>query len=366
MGKKNDGYQNFAAKRFKDPQRVTTMSEEEIYDILEKDIFTILKQLADYQECQNAGSYHERKKKKNHKGFVNYPNYTKNMFNNLSAAKFIYEFVECWKNGDIELRKPQREALKMLISTAYRDTISKNKIYPIMDDDDRCVYLCEAFRMLDKKNYKLALKLTKAETKKASKLRRPEENKTKQERKEEEKLRKAKAKAHACELIIQAYQDPKHGCRSVVREFDKRNMPDKKKLKLLKKLYGDRYYEACGCILGIEGGSSDMVATVKDQLNKMKKKERKKVLRAFGDYFKQFGKRSFLLDSRFYDKHKKIIKKLISEDIGYKKAFIGLKEKKPDIDVKKPSRNSSGDTSSKSNASSSMKAEDRLAAMLKG
>lgn len=358
MGKnKNDGFGNLAAKRFKDPQQVALMSEEEVYDILMKDIEVIMDQLWAYAESQNRGSYHERKKKHLKFGFAKYPDYTKNMFANLSTAKFIYEYVELWKDDEIQLNKHQREALKLMVSTAYRDTISKAKVYPALDDEDRCKFLCEAFRMLDKKHFKLAKKLTESDTKNGSrKLKRPDEDKSREEIRKEREMRKRKAYTHACELIIQAYQDPKYGIRAVVREFDKRAISDKKKLKLLKKLYGDRYLTACGCILGIEGGSSDMVSMIKEVMRKMKKKEVKKVLRAFGDYYKQFGKRSFLMDARFYKKYKKTIKKLIREDIGYKKAFAGLKDAAP------KEKKSTSNINAK--ASSVMKAEDRLKKMM--
>ena len=359
MGKNRDNkFQNFAAKRLKDIDHVTVMSEEEIYDILRKDVKIILSQVADYQDSQASGSYHERAKKKNHKGFSPYPNYTKNIFANLSGTKFFYELVYMWKCGDYDLSKRERNAIKMLLSTAYRDTISKTKIYPVLDDEYRCEMICEAFKMLDKKRYKLARKLTKYDTVKAARLKRPDGDKSRDEIRKEKARKEAKAEAAACELVIQIFQDPKYTARVVVREFDRRAMPDKKKMKLLKKMYGDRYLEACGAILGIEGGSSDIVGDVKDSIAKMKKKERVKVLRAYGDYFKRFGKRSFLLDARFYKKHKKIIKKLIREDIGYKKAFAGMKDKKPSEESK------GSNASAPAKAPSSMRAEDRVAELI--
>lgn len=366
MGKNRDNkFQNFSAKRLKDIDHVATMCEEEIYDILRKDIKEILNQVADYQETQDSGSYHERKKKSNHKGFSPYPNYTKNIFANLSGVKFFYELVYMWKEGDVELDKRERGAIKMLLSTAYRDTISKTKVYPVLDDEYRCEMICEAFKILDKKHYKLALKLTSYETVKSSRLKRPDSDKSRDELRKEKEIKKAKAEAAACELTIQAFQDPKYTARVVVREFDRRTMSSKKKMKLLHKLYGKRFHSACGAILGIEGGSSDIVGDVKDAIAKMKKKERIEVLRAYGDYFKRFGKRSFLLDSRFYKKHKKIIKKLIREDIGYKKAFAGMKDKKPSEDKEKTGKKSfSGERFHTKEPASSMKAEDRVAELL--
>ena len=366
MGKNRDNkFQNFGAKRLKDIDHFTTMWEEVIYDIRRKDIKEILKQVADYQETQESGSYHERKKKNSHKGFSPYPNYTKNIFANLSGVKFFYELVYMWKEGDVDLDKRERKAIKMLLSTAYRDTISKTKIYPVLDDEYRCEMICEAFKILDKKRYKLALKLTSYETVKSSRLKRPDSDKSRDELRKEKAVKKAKAEAAACELAIQVFQDPKYTARTVVREFDRRAMSSKKKMKLLRKLYGKRFFNACGAILGIEGGSSDIVGDVKDALAKMKKKERIQVLRAYGDYFKRFGKRSFLLDARFYKKHKKIIKKLIREDIGYKKAFAGMKDKKSSDDKGKTNKSGlSGDRLSDKKPASSMKAEDRVAELL--
>lgn len=366
MGKNRDNkFQNFAAKRLKDMDHVATMCEEEIYDILRKDVKVILEQISDYQETQECGSYHERKKKSNHKGFSPYPNYTKNIFANLSGVKFFYELVYMWKEGDVDLDKRERNAIKMLLSTAYRDTISKTKIYPVLDDEYRCEMICESFRILDKKHYKMALKLTSYETIKASRLKRPDSDKSREEIRREKEIKKAKSIAAACELAIQLFQDPKYTARVVIREFDRRSMSTKKKMKLLKKMYGKRYNSACGAILGIEGGSSDTVGDVKDAIAKMKKKDRVEVLQAYGDYFKRFGKRSFLLDSRFYKKHKKIIKKLIREDIGYKKAFAGMKNKKPSDDKDRPSKKAfAGERLPAKEPSSSMKAEERVAELL--
>ena len=168
MGKgKGDGYQNLAAKRFKDVQKTALMSEEEVYHILQKDLEVILDQMTAHRESQRQAEMKRNgeKVKGARKGFVKFPNYTKNMFANLSVAKCFYELVGEWKKGNISFTKEQRESIKMLLASAYIETISRNKIYPVRDDEYRCEYLCEAFRKLDKKHYKIAHKLTSAEIK---------------------------------------------------------------------------------------------------------------------------------------------------------------------------------------------------------
>lgn len=360
MGKKNRGdFQNLAAKRFRDIDHVIVMSEEEVYDILQKDMVTILSQVHDYQESQDAGSYHERKKANNRKGFASYPNYTKNMFANLSAVKFFYEVAQLWDSGDMDLTKAQRNAVKLLFATAYRDTVGKNKMYPAADDVDRCTMICETFRILDKKQYKRALKLTSYLTNKQSRTQTKEETRTKKEIAADKRARKLKSKVAAAELAINLFQNPKYTARAVAREFDRRSMPEKKKYKLLKKMYGDRFLVACGSFLAVEGSSSDIVGLIRDKVLKMDKKDRTKVLRAYADDYKQFGKRNFLVDSKFYEKNKKIIKKLIGLDIGYKKAFEAMKHNNADAVVGKKGLSNAG------KPGGAMTAEERLASMLK-
>lgn len=353
MGKnKGDGYQNLAAKRFKDIQRTALMPESEVYYILQKDLETILDQMTAYRESQKQAEMKRNGEKvKGNKGFVKFPNYTKTMFANLSVAKCFYELVMEYKKGNMSFTKDQKESLKMLLAGAYIESISRNKVYPVRDDAYRCEYLCKAFKILDRKHYKVALELTSAEIR-SKRPQKPDEDKTPEERRRDRKRRKKRAKARACEVIMQAFQDPMYGAKVVASEFDKHNLSDKKKLKLLKKLYEDRYYIALGTMLGIDGGNSDLVGTIKDAMRKMKKKQRRKILRSFAEYYKRFGSRNFLLDAEFYEKHKKIIKDLIFEDIGYKKAFA-------DMDRKNISKGSHQQPSKPS-----MKAEDILRSKL--
>ena len=270
--KDKNSFQNRAAKKFNDAAKADLMSEEEVYDVLEKDIDIIIDQVAKNQAQQGK-----------------YPRYVTNIFANISSAKFFYEYVVAFRS---DFTKETREALKNIISSAFKDSIMNKYQFQVLENDDRNNYLRDTFKMLATKDFKIAKRLEL------------ETDKTK-------------------ELIIQAYMEPKYSAKQVAKLFDKSNISDKKKMKILRKLYkGERFVDVIGAALTVDFTASDFVHMAYEFIMDKKKKKRSKYLEAYAINFKKVKKAATsLVNTTFVENNKKVIKKLIRKDRGYKKAF---------------------------------------------
>lgn len=294
MPKKGNGFSNKAARKFDEPNKVDLYSESEIYEVLNEDVDEILSQLTANRERRGR-----------------FPKYTSNMFANISTAKYFYEYVkENWK----DLSDDEKLSMKSLISQAFKDSVSMKYQNQAMENGDRNDYLRETFYAMSKKAYKVAKKLG---------------------------LEKDKTK----DLIIQAYIEPKYAIKQVAKLFDMSTLSDKKKMKLLKNIYGgkERFVDAVGASLTVDFNSSDFVHMVYGFVMKLKKDKRKKFIEAYAINFKKIKKSSFVLKGDFLEKNAKVIKRLIRKDRGYKKAF--------DIGASKASKNGKKDKKEKKKGS---------------
>lgn len=291
MSKKGNGggFQNRAAKRFKAIDKVATMSQEEIFDILFKDIEMILDQVTAHRD---------------HRG--QFPTYISNAFANLSTAVWFKEFVDdhvkVKKKEYLKtsLTKDQVESLKSILADAYRKSCSSFYACNPLEYEERNQQLTEAFIKLDPHGYRLTRKL---------------EGLTPQLRRN---------------LTIQVYGDPVYNFRQVHKIINKSTASDKKKLKYLKAAYGKRFTAAVGAAMTTEGNNSDCLALLFDYMSDKKKKKRAKFIQAYAEAYKfNQPSRYFRMDAAFYEKNKKLIKLLIGKkkhperavDAGYRKAF---------------------------------------------
>ena len=133
-------------------------------------------------------------------------------------------------------------------------------------------------------------------------------------------------------FFAQQTQEFVHGAKYIYRSFDESSVSSKKKLQLLKKLYGDRYYDALGALLTCNNNKSDLIGLAYDTLMrpKGKKKRRMKaqlrIMRAYAIAYKTNQTQYFkMAQAECYTKFKDIIGVLIMKDIGFKKAFKAAK-----------------------------------------
>lgn len=307
MSKKTGGgeFRNRAARRFNDLQKADLMSEEEVYSILTEDIDTILGQITRHR---------------NHEGGASYPQYINNIFANLSSARFFYEYVHAHvknKHGKMstDLDKDAILSLKQILADAYRQSTAKNMYQnQALEYQDRNEMLTKAFIRMDQQNYKLTKKLHLDDN----------------------------AKARRRELAILVFnRNPALTVKSVARIFNHSTLNEKKKIKLLMRMYhksakpklSDRFIEMVGGALTIESNSSDFVTMLYDFVAAKKRRKRAPYVRAYAEAFKRNKTYNFRLRGDFWKHNKPIIKELIEIDIGYKKAFKPLKPKNND---KKP------------------------------
>lgn len=271
MSKKGKGdFQNRAAKKFADVGKIDLLSESEIYNLLNDELDTILLQITENRA---------------HRG--KFPVYAGNMFANISSAKYIEKYARV--NAD-ELEAEEKESLKLLIAQGFKDSVMNRFQAQSLENQDRNDFLRNAFAKLASGKLRAAKKL---------------------------KLDGEKTK----ELIIQVYLEPKYGIKQVCRLFDASEVSDKKKLRIFSKLYGKRTAEAMGATLCVDTHGSGFVGLIFNTIMKSNKKKRLKYLRHYAETFKKLKRFNFLLKGDFFVKNKRIIKKLIKEDHGYKKAF---------------------------------------------
>lgn len=290
MSKRGGGnnFPNRAARKFNDNPKIDRLSQDEIFEILDEDIDVILQQITDHR---------------NHKG--KYPTYTTQMFGNLSTPlwfwKYIKKNVKSKKKGKLktDLSEDQIESLKQLLANAYKSSATNQYGQPL-EFEERNELLSKAFERLDPKNRKLAKQL------------------------------KGLNENQVRDLLIQVYTDPVLNMRYVHRIINESTSSDKKKLKILKKMYGDRFVMAVGAAMTIESNRSDCIEMLFQYVKNMKAKKRAPYVRAYAEAFKTNGTHnSARINKEFKYKNRKIIKELKQIDIGYKKAFKNLKGESP-------------------------------------
>ena len=110
MSKKgSDGFQNRAAMKFKQPDKIDLMTQQDIFKIFDDEIDTILDQVTANRE---------------HRG--KYPTYVANAFANLSTALWFKEYVndhcKITKKGKFktDLTDDQVESLRTLLAEPIR------------------------------------------------------------------------------------------------------------------------------------------------------------------------------------------------------------------------------------------------------
>ena len=293
MSKKgNDAnFNTRACRKFKDNQKIDLISQEEIFDILEEDTSTILQQITNFR---------------NHVGGAKYPTYTGQMFANLSVPYFYYRFVKSHvkkssgKKGKLktDLSDDEIESLKTMLSDAYKRSAANQFANQPQEYGERNKLLAKTFEILDPEHKKIAkkLKLSKSETR---------------------------------DLLIQVYGDPVRNMRYVHKLFNDSALSDKKKLKIMKKLYGDRFEAAVGAAMTVENNNSDCLAMLYEYMMSLKLKKRAQIVRAYADAYKERKAHYFRINAEFKYKNRKLIRELKRLDIGYKKAFKNLKGDSP-------------------------------------
>lgn len=296
---KNKGseFQNLACKKFgRNPDKIDQMSQQEIFEIFDSDIGVILEQVT---------------KARNHAG--KYPTYVANAFANLSTPLWFQIYVEdhckiSKKKGKLktDLSEDEIESIKTLLAEAYKKSATNQYSQQTQEFKERNKILGKTFMVLSPDVYKLARKL---------------------------KLTKSQCR----DLTIQVYGDPVNNMRFIHKLINHSPLPEKKKLKIVKKMYGKkRFIEAVGAAMTVDSNTSDFLVTLYEYMMDKKTKKRAPYVLAYARAYKKNKSSNYRLSGgEFYHKNKKLIKELKELDIGFKKAFKNLKPKK---DVKEPKK----------------------------
>lgn len=303
--KKNDqqGFNNRAARKFKDNNKADLLPQEEVYRILDSDMPVILGQVEDYR---------------NHVNGAKYPAYIANMFANLSVPLYFFEYVKAHvkikkkKKIKTDLTGEQLDALRHIIADVYKRSVSAQYQNQSQEFKDRNVLLLRTFEILSWKDRKIAKKL-------------------------------GLGKADTRELLMQVYGEPCYNMRYIHKLFNKADVSvgNKKKRKILRKLYGSkaRYIDAVGASLAVgNSNNSDFLDMLykyimwKPITETTSKKKKRKILmhrapfiRAYAEAYKRVRVHSAKVNSEFAYENRKIIRELVMIDIGYRKAFADLK-----------------------------------------
>lgn len=305
--KGGSGFDNRAARRFAKIERVDLMTQQEIFEILDEDIHTILEQFTAARE---------------HKG--KFPQYVSNAFANLSTSLWVKNYVEEHvkvkekKSGKIKIKtdltEDELESLRTMIADAYKKSITSVYQQQTQELTDRNKLLSKAFILLYPEVYALTKKLS---------------IKVKKRLLDDRKRKKALSKAQRRDLTIQVYGDPVNNIRYVRKLFDNSPLSDKKKLKLLKQMYRDRFAAAVGAALTVDNNNSDFIAMLYEHVMNSKKRKRADYVLAYAVAYKKNKSHNFRLEGGdFYKRNKKLMKELEKHwDIGFKKAFAKLKPK---------------------------------------
>lgn len=299
MSKNNDNFNNRAARKFRIMEDVPTFPQKEIFRILDDDIDVILEQVI---------------KSKNGQG--KFPNYILNGFANISTAlwfkDYVKEHVEVSKgNLYSDLEEDQVEALRQILARAYKKSVVNYYSTVTQEFSNRNKLIGSTFVRLCPRAYRITRDLDTSEN----------------------TLRESQKR----DLVIQSYLNPYHNMRYVYNIFDHSSVSDKKKLKILRKLYGDRFRNAIGAALTINNTKSDFLSMIYEfVMEDCRKRSKKKTLKERAPYIHSYA-RAYkynqtcyfkMKDGQFYQENKDIIDELIAYDLGYKKAFRCLKPKK--------------------------------------
>ncbi|MDE6040887.1 MAG: hypothetical protein K2F99_04855 [Muribaculaceae bacterium] len=300
MSKRKGGdFQNEAARRWRNMNKVPHMRQRDIYNLLDKEIDVILDQV--------TASRKERGKQ--------FPDYVANGFANLSTALWFYNYV----HNHVDTRKDriktdltsdQIQSLLAILADVYSKSQGSFYQNQVQEFEPRNRYISKAFIAMMPRLYRLTGMLDEL------------------------------SKEARRDLTIQIYGDPVYKFKYVHRIINESTSSDKRKLKFLKRAYGERYIVMVGAAMTTEGNGSDCLAMVFDDMSKSKKKRRALYIQSYAEAYKKNGpSRYFRMDRSFYDKNKKLIKLLIGTkkhpnravDIGYRKAFKDMKAgKAPD------------------------------------
>lgn len=314
MSNKNGGdFNNLAARRFKVPDKIDGMSQKDVFSILETDIKTILDQITRFRVDHGK-----------------FPKYVPNMFANISTALWFHEYVMDnvtvkavnRKGKKVKLKKAFKsnskkvkfkvksdlsdedlESLRFILADAYKKSLTNFYAAQTQEFESRMKYLSNAFAYLSPKQYAIARLLGRSKTK------------TK-------------------ELIIQVYGDPVQNMRYVAKLVDeaKGDISDKKKLKILRALYGkSRFITAVGAAMTVTKNDSDCIASCFEFMMKKKETKRALYLKAYAEAYKINKSSNFRMqDPSVWKKNKRLYKMLGEYDEGFKKSYKGLKPKKSD------------------------------------
>lgn len=309
MSRKNNGgdFQNLAARKFKRLEKVDTMAQGEIFDILSTDISTILSQITNYRE--NHGKF---------------PQYLPNAFANLSTVLWFHLYVKehCKvKKGKLktDLSKDEVKSLLFILADVYKKSAINFYAQQTQEFVRRNELLSKTFKKLAPDQYKLAKKFG---------------------------LSKSKTR----ELIIQIYGDPVSNMRFVYKLIDQADptLSNKKKIKLLKKLYGKRFIKAVGAAMTVSKNDSDTLQLLFEYFSKKKAKKRAKFILAYAEAYKENKSYNFRMsEPKFYKKNKDIFKELVDLDIGFEKSVTKLGDRAKEAREPKENKDKPKDKSRK-------------------
>lgn len=302
---KQNKFNNRASRKFSDMSKVDVMSQKEIFEILDEDIKTILQQYTDYRTRKPG---------------ANYPTYVANAFANISTALFFEEYikehVKVKKKGKIksDLDKEELESLRQILAEAYKKSQTNFYANQAQEYPERNKMISRSFRKLYPKVWNLTKRL------------------------------KGLSKSQRRDLTIQVYGDPVYNMKFVHKVINQSSLSEKKKLKLLQKMYGKRFVKAVGAAMTVEGNNSDCLAMLYGHLANQKKKKRAPYIMAYAEAYKKNKSRYFRIDADFYEENKDILKELIRVDLGYKKAVKNLKGQAVNTKTKEPKFGQNSDT----------------------
>lgn len=284
--RKNNKFNNPAARAFNDDlSKIDAMSQDRIFGLLDGDMKKILDQFTAFRHHDRGASF---------------PVYVANGFANLSTTLYFYKFIKkhCWytKKGKwrTDLDKDELESLRMILADVYRKSSSNFYAKELNEYSDRNRMVAKAFVRLTPKLYRLTKRF------------------------------KGLSKSQRRDLCIQIYGDPVYNMVRIHKIVNSSTVrTDKKKLKILRKLYGKkRFVTAAGAAMTVESNGSDCLATIFDHIMGLKKRKRAPYIRAYAEAYKKQQTRYFRIDAEFVEKNKDIIDELYKKvDIGYKKAF---------------------------------------------
>lgn len=316
MSNKNgDGFNNLAARRFKIPDKVDLMSQKDVFHILDTDFTVILDQITQFRI--NHGKF---------------PKYLPNAFANISTALWFHDYImdnvavkvvtkkrgKKVKKKKIDKINPKKlkfrmkteltdedlESLRFILADIYKKSLTNFYSGQTQEIEARMKYLGDAFARICPKQYAIARQLGRSK------------DKTK-------------------ELIIQVYGDPVQNMRYVCKLFDeaKGDVSDKKKLKIMKSLYGEeRFVCAVGAAMTLSKNDSDCIAMLFEyMMSKKKDKKRAPYLKAYAEAYKANKNSNYRMqDPAVWKKNKKLYRMLGEFDEGFKKSYKHLKPKEKD------------------------------------